>query len=89
MVGDLKEAHEGSVRLPDNDPKVFRVYVHWLYLGTILVFCNAPDLFEDRGYADLIKIYVLDDKLLDCKFRSTVIDAIVEKSCSKAQDGDF
>ncbi len=32
--GDFKEA-DGLVRLPEQDPKVFKYFIHWLYTGNL------------------------------------------------------
>ena len=40
-----------------------------------------------REYNDLVKAYVIGDKLLNTNFQNSVIDAIVEKSTIANADG--
>lgn len=76
----LERTHELRILLPDDDPKTFQVYAHWLYSGTLPVTYGILGKEVDFEYLDLVKAYVLGDKLLDDTFRRTVIDAIVEAS---------
>ncbi|PLB48318.1 hypothetical protein P170DRAFT_448051 [Aspergillus steynii IBT 23096] len=86
MAGEWTESRQRTVQLPDDDPEIFALYVHWLYCGTLPVFCDEPDPAKNDEYMGLIKAYVLGDKLLDAEFHNAVIDAIVEESRSEAQD---
>jgi hypothetical protein len=62
-----------TVKLPEDDPKIFALYSHWLYLSKIPIV-KAPEKKESIGnivakeYLDLVNAYVLGDKLLDSKF---------------------
>ncbi|EED13876.1 conserved hypothetical protein [Talaromyces stipitatus ATCC 10500] len=87
MSRKWKESLERTIKLPDNEPKIFQLYVHWLYYGTLPVLCDEPGLCGNAEYLELVKAYTLGDKLLDSRFQNAVIDAIVEKSQSKARDG--
>lgn len=87
MASDWKESQQRTIHLPDDESEIFALYVHWLYYGTLPVFCDEPGLPGNSEYLNLIKTYVLGDKILDCKFQDAAIDAIVEKCLSKAQDG--
>jgi hypothetical protein len=87
MAGGWKESVQRTIKLPDDEPKILALYTHWLYYGTLPVFCDEPGLPGNSEYLDLVKAYVLGDKLLDTLFQDTAIDAIVEKSHSNAQDG--
>lgn len=89
MSGDWQESKQRTVQLPEDEPKIFALYVHWLYFGTLPVFCDEPGVEGDEEYLDLVKAYVLGDKLLDSKFQDTAVDAIVEKSVTAAQDGSL
>ncbi|KGO68807.1 Uncharacterized protein PITC_076890 [Penicillium italicum] len=93
MSGSWKESKEHTLELPEDDPKIFAWYSHWLYFAKIptIVEAVAPEDREanhSKEYHDLVEAYVLGDKLLDTKFQNSVIDAIVEKcSTPDAQDG--
>jgi hypothetical protein len=75
-----------TVRLPDDEPGIFSLYVHWLYWGTLPVICDKTGTPADSEHLDLVKAYVLGDKILDSTFQNTIIDAIGEKSQSQAQE---
>ncbi|XHF97178.1 hypothetical protein AWENTII_000779 [Aspergillus wentii] len=87
MAGKWRESLQRTVKLPDEEPNIFTLYLHWLYYGALPVYCDKPGLAGNSEYLELAKAYVLGDKLLDSKFQDTVIDAIIEKSLSKAKDG--
>jgi hypothetical protein len=87
MAGDWKESQQRTIHLPDDEPEIFALYVHWLYYGTLPVFCDEPGLPGNSEYLNLVKAYVLGDKILDSRYQDEAIDAIVEKCQSKAQDG--
>ncbi|GIJ92550.1 hypothetical protein Asppvi_001828 [Aspergillus pseudoviridinutans] len=87
MAHDWKESQQRTIHLPDDEPEIFAVYMHWLYRRTLPVFCNEPGLPGTSEYLDLVKAYVLGFKILDLRFRDSTIDAIVEKSESEARDG--
>jgi hypothetical protein len=87
MAGDWKESQQRTIHLPDDEPEIFALYVHWLYYGTLPVFCDESGLPGNSEYLNLVKAYVLGDKILDSRYQDAAIDAIVEKCQSKAQDG--
>ncbi|KAL3468862.1 hypothetical protein BJX99DRAFT_268968 [Aspergillus californicus] len=87
MAGSWKESTQRLVHLPKHDPKIFALYIHWLYCDTMPVFCDEPGPPANLEYLQLVMAYVLGDKLLDIAFQNAAIDAIIEKSLSKASDG--
>ncbi|OOQ83208.1 hypothetical protein PEBR_36322 [Penicillium brasilianum] len=87
MAGEWKESVQRTIKLPDDEPKILALYIYWLYYGTLPVFCDEPGRLGNSEYLDLVKAYVLGEKLLDTRFQDTAIDAIVEKSRSNAKDG--
>jgi hypothetical protein len=87
MAGDWKESQQRTICLPDEEPRIFSLYAHWLYWGTLPVVGDETGAPGDPEYVDLVKAYVLGDKILDSKFQDTAIDAIVEKSKSVGTDG--
>lgn len=86
MSPEWQESVQRIIRLPEDEPEIFQLYVHWLYFGTLPVFCDEPGHLGNTEYLDLAKAYTLGDKLMDTMFQDTVIDAIIEKSRSKARD---
>ncbi|RAH69974.1 BTB/POZ domain-containing protein [Aspergillus aculeatinus CBS 121060] len=87
LAGKWKESAQRTVQLPNDEPKIVALYIHWLYYGTLPVFCDELVEIGNSEYLDLAKAYILGDKILDTLFQDTVIDAIIEKSRSTAQDG--
>lgn len=94
MSGPWKESSEHTVDLPEDEPKVFALYCHWLYYATIPVRIEDPTKGRpgqraNKEYRELIGAYVLGDKLLDTKFQNSVIDALLETcSATNTQDGN-
>lgn len=78
---------EHTIRLPEDEPEIFGIYVHWLYYDKLPVYCNEPGRAANQEYLKLVKAYTLGDKLMDTEFQNAAIDAIVEKSNSTASDG--
>lgn len=93
MSGPWKESKEHVVNLPEDDPNIFALYSHWLYYAKIPVRIEGateakPGQRLNEEYRELIRAYILGDKLLDIKFQNSVIDAIVETSSTiHPQDG--
>ncbi|EED24537.1 conserved hypothetical protein [Talaromyces stipitatus ATCC 10500] len=83
MSGAWQESAQNTIELPDDEPEIFGLYHHWLYYGTLPVFCDDVNV----EYVNLIDAYTLGDKLLDTRFQDTAIDAIIERSISKGSDG--
>lgn len=85
--GAWLESAQHTIRLPEDEPEIFSIYVHWLYYGTFPVYCDKPGRPANQEYLKLVKAYTLGDKLMDTVFQNAAIDAIVEKSTSMASDG--
>lgn len=87
MRRDWKEATDRVVKLPNDDPTVFRLYVHWLYSGTLPCQIDEPNPTGNLEYLQLAKAHVLGIKLLVKRFADATVDAIIEKAHSIASDG--
>jgi hypothetical protein len=87
MSNNWKEAAERTIRFPDDDPDIFRLYIHWLYSRTLPCRNDEPGRAGNAEYVLLAKAYVLGDKLQDGRFQDTAIDAIIQKASSPAKDG--
>lgn len=79
LQGEWKGGRFRVIPLPDDDPAVFSIYQQWLYSGLI----HTDDCKTTSGqvgeYKTLVKSYILGEKIMDCGFKNTVADAIVEK----------
>lgn len=87
MSSDWKESKERSIELSDDDPETFEIYQHWLYCGTIPTRNDVGDSAIDVEYLQLGKAYILGDKLRDGTFKDVIIDAILNRTSSRASDG--
>ncbi|KAJ5979082.1 hypothetical protein N7501_002424 [Penicillium viridicatum] len=92
ISGSWKESEEQTLNLPEDDPNIFALYSHWLYIGQIPVIVQSgtkEEVANDnyKEYYDLVKAFVLGDKLLDDEFRNSTIQAIIEKATTPCADG--
>jgi len=85
---EWKESKERSIKL-EHDAEVFQIYLHWLYRHTLPLRVDEPGLSGNTEYVQLANAYVLGDFLQDTHFKDAVIDAIIDKTSSKASDGQF
>lgn len=74
-----------NYKLPDDEPPIFAIYVHWLYYGTLVVSTDKKDNTEHM-YLNICKAYTFGDKILDTRFQNTAIYALVE-TCTTPVDG--
>lgn len=87
MSGDWSESKSRSVRLANEEPEVFHLYMQWLYRDTLPVRNDSPGLEGNAEYLQLAKAYVLGDLLQDGNFKDAVLDAMIERTTSKLSDG--
>lgn len=83
MSSPWKEQREGAIKLTDDCPAIFQIYVHWLYTRTIKL---QKDYDYDRRYPRcnprtlaLAKALVMGDALMDDAFMFAVEQKLVEK----------
>lgn len=86
MSGPWLESTQRTIELPDDEPPIFAIYVHWLYYGTLPVFNNET---EDGEYLSILKAYTLGDKLLDINFQNAAVDAMIEKSTTSVDGTEW
>ncbi|KAH6010119.1 hypothetical protein HBI67_171860 [Parastagonospora nodorum] len=85
VKGPWKESEERTVNLSENEPDVFRVYLKYLYTGTLAVknaACGGNDdssIVADE-YATLSKLFVLAEKLMDEDGKTAILAAISARS---------
>lgn len=72
------EGEENTIKLPEEDPFIFRLYAEWLYTGNI--FCKSEATTITRDHETLIDLYIIGEKMLDTVFQDQVIDAILALS---------
>ncbi|KAL3477662.1 hypothetical protein BJX99DRAFT_269739 [Aspergillus californicus] len=82
-----KESQERCVKLPEDDPRSFEIFAHWLYFGKLAVNSEETSIEIDDRYLQLAKAYVLGNKLLCIKFQNDIIDAFIEKSDWRGEHG--
>ncbi|RDW92789.1 BTB/POZ domain-containing protein [Aspergillus mulundensis] len=80
LTGEWKEARERVVQLPEEDPEVFDIFVHWVYCGKLPFSIDEHTGDIDAEYMELAKAYVFGEKLLSPEFQDRVVDVVVEKS---------
>ncbi|PYI25302.1 hypothetical protein BP00DRAFT_452242 [Aspergillus indologenus CBS 114.80] len=78
LAGEWKESVQRTVPLPDDEPEIAALYIHWLYTGKLAVSCGEPGRIKHAEYLDLVKAYVFGNKILDTRFQNAIIDALVE-----------
>lgn len=69
--GEWKESDERTVRLPEINPDVFKVYLTFLYTGEV----DADVDYEEADAPTLlIKCFALGEMVQDVRFKNSVID---------------
>lgn len=84
VKGGFKEAEEGIVRFPEEDPELFRIFAGFIYTG--FVHSKKCD-----GYPEidrLAALWVLGEKLQAGEFKDAVVDAMIERLGSTTEGSD-
>ena len=76
LNGSFAEAKLDSVTMPEDDPNVFRLWVQWLFAGTI----------TRHNSNGLVKAWILGDKLGCPIFQNTIMMALLECRDPKRED---
>jgi len=81
------EPGDNMVPLPGDDPKTFQLYCKWLYYGELSSRSDVDlhDMFEE--WDNLLRSFVLADKILDSVFEDRIVDAILENAQATAYGG--
>jgi hypothetical protein len=91
MSGSWKESEDRVIKLPEDDPEIFNVYVHHLYTGSVAVI--PEPLPADYAGAPTRKIicllYVLAEKLQDIKAKNSAIEALLADCRVKQPNGKY
>lgn len=87
-----KEWEEGQQRripLPDDNPQVVSLYLHWLYYNKL--FCRPPDeqsVEDGNEQSLLISLFVFGEKIQDGQLKDAVIDAIILSTNTPDKNGN-
>ena len=65
------------IHLPDEDVIVFKIYVTWLYSHKLAIRYPVRCESANRNWELLTKSYLLGEKLIDTKFKDTIVSAMV------------
>lgn len=75
---DWKADKDCTIKLPEEDPEMFRVYAEWLYTGKITAEVHFDDNhFDFYVWTTLAKLYIIGVKVEDTVFQDQVVDLIV------------
>jgi hypothetical protein len=91
MSGAWKESHDRLIKLPEDDPMTFQIYVHLLYTNTLAVVLDLPP-DKDNGTEEhkaLAKLYVLAEKLQDVDTKNAVVEAMVLASRQLRKENSY
>lgn len=85
--GEWKEAKEGEVALPDQEPAIFAIFLHWVYTGELdawedeekdvrMTKANGQVVIPDPDPAidRCFQCFILGDALLSVSFCNAVVD---------------
>lgn len=75
-----RETEEATVRFPEDDPELFRIFADFVYSGQLdtVRHDDRDDGFDDE-WKRLGLCWALGEKLLSISFKDAVMDAIVDK----------
>lgn len=76
LTGTFKEATEGTVTLQEDNPKVFGVFVSWLYTGKLEN--TVDEIPTPCGSNRLAELYIFADRYDVPILRNDAIDALVK-----------
>ncbi|KAL8754542.1 MAG: hypothetical protein Q9199_004273 [Rusavskia elegans] len=81
MQHDWKEKQDGIIVLKDEDPEVFRRFMHWLYYETVLDINEKIETISPRDLADC---YFIADRRDVPAMQNHLIDLIMQKALTLA-----
>jgi hypothetical protein len=70
--------HPRTFDLTAEDPKLFKNYLHWLYLRTLATVLTEVEEGHDSDNNILSMCCVLGDKIIDVDFKNAVVTALIE-----------
>jgi hypothetical protein len=88
MSGSWKESKDRIVNLPEEDPEIFKIYVHHLYTGSVAVIPEPLPAITGRHAKWIIcRLYVLAEKIQDVKAKNSAIEALLAECREKQLNG--
>ncbi|KAI9676800.1 MAG: hypothetical protein M1829_002895 [Trizodia sp. TS-e1964] len=90
LDGNFRESKEGIIKLPDEDPKIFGCFLHWLYNKRLRTPTDGIDVLDKTNkkvipWMVLIQLYLLGERLQVAGFKNAAVDALALKS-AKGQE---
>ena len=76
MNGNWTESQERVVRLPEDKPEIFELYLELLYTNQIPVVGIEKDSYTTQFMA-LTRLYVLSERLCDVKSKNSIVAAMI------------
>lgn len=64
------------VDLSDEDPRIFQIYLHWMYFKTIPSVYTTIATNWNPEYVQLSSCYIMGEKLVDSAFKNAVLTAL-------------
>jgi len=78
-----RPGHTIPVDLPEVDAESFKIYVHWVNTGKLIIKpCRCENLHDFHEQESLIEAFILGDFLDDSAYRQHVIGVIIAKLSS-------
>ncbi|KAF1839677.1 hypothetical protein BDW02DRAFT_539081 [Decorospora gaudefroyi] len=90
MNGNWAEKTERLIKLPEDGPETFDIYVNLVYTNTISMLCLTRDLSPERvkdKFQILVQLYILAEKLRDSRAKNDTISVIHGLSYDNIRDG--
>lgn len=86
-----KEGQDRRVKLPADEPDVFRIYVNYLYTGVLAVIPDPlPAIYKGaEDHLSLAKVYVLAEMLQDTTAKNAVVEAMLVTCRRTFHDGQY
>ena len=84
IQGGFSEAQDRIVRLPDDDPELFKIFLAFTYTGR--VYCTKADdresPNEDREKGRLADAWMMAERLQSVKFKDAIVDSLIANMLS-------
>lgn len=78
ISGEWQESADRHVKLPEDEPAIFKIYLHFLYTGELALLPVGFEVSEE--HTKLAKLYVLAEKLQDGEAKRTVLQTFLLSS---------
>ena len=91
LSGGFNEAVERVVKLPEDDPEIFGIYLHNVLTNELCVLPDSSVLVGNgcKEKAMLIKLHILAEKLRDTKSKNAIVRGLITSCCQQRSDGGY